>query len=392
MNLIVMDLGSGQFHATLDGEAVEKKQASLKLIDFVREHACNGLILAGEDAHIGVPSNGQSKSQPYTADYLDELRWIVKMVGGEVVLLPQYKTPKVVWDEFKVKGDNKKDSHVVKAWWRHIDKYGITGLKTLPSNLKCQVGIKSRDARNEISFRLNRERQFDYEPSVLSSFTYRLIQRMRVGEYLSDLEKRKLNVDYHIPGGSKTDFEYCVDGAAFATIISIVATVIGDNGKAPERDSWKYVKRFVLKNTAYHQGGGVARSNIQGGFKSSLRRLSREGVVEDGWIDYSKIAIVSETKNKSSQSLWWKLIKRVYNEAKEMRNEERTCNNSDVTVVDGNSLFVDSNRGRLEGLQPSATGAESGSGGRNTRLGGEYFQQLLHFDMDDEGEGESITT
>ena len=61
-------------------------------------------------------------------------------------------------------------------------------------------------------------------------------------------------------------------------------------------------------------------------------------------------------------------------------------------MVNSDGLLVDSHSGRLEGLQSPPARAEGGGGGRDAGLGGEYFQQLFHFGMDEDGTSEGFTS
>ena len=241
-----------------------------------------GSVIVSENAHLGCPRKGLSLSQPFLEE---ELRTLYKSLEEKEItlrLFPEKLTP-IARDLAGFK--EKTDANDVRAIYFYLSEFNqrINLKKPNPDfepTQKIEEGWEWKDQTNSV---LNYARAYmkkdkkgnwkkaEYEnpDDMIMKFIHDNIDeiRSRMSDTarsvfrLQELKQERKNSDTFGLNAYKD--------AKPASLYTIAATLLNFDGTKRIRKStgdiagWNFINRHVLCNTAYHQRGGVARSNLK---------------------------------------------------------------------------------------------------------------------------------
>jgi hypothetical protein len=271
--LVVVDCGKNSSTMLRKGKKVEVFNHKDLFNQIVK--LPSGTKVVCEEAHLGTPRRGLSKSQPFTEDELLPFYRKCEEKGIDLAFFPQqstfraqqyYRTKHNLTEENFPKSDEN-DPLALRELLQDFPELCLS--KPKESFSEDLVRSDGNKFKNDLNTHLNHARasepkRYCYVDDGCRAWIVDNIDE--ISSKLSPLTQKIFGLDEE--SCYKKTGKINLNKIKMTQFYSVVASLIDYEGNPRLREAtlkspgWRFIKRYVFSMTPFHRKGGVARSNI----------------------------------------------------------------------------------------------------------------------------------
>ena len=222
-----------------------------------------GSFIVCEDAHLGCPRTEKSLAQVFSAEELLNLYKGFEDSNITLKLFPQKSTPRACNYSNLEKSDENDPLSILLL----LEAFPEISLKNPPKTFKMSdLRLESYTWVDKSNHYLNICRRYKYMDMQDANYQFLIKNINVICESLSPESQSAFSFERYKSKAKKGEIN--INKLKLAQIFSILIQLQDPDGNLRYRENtqelpgWKFVKRYVLKQTPFHFRGGVARSNL----------------------------------------------------------------------------------------------------------------------------------